>query len=334
MTNMRKGQSSPHIGILHYHGALLSAVYGLTDQFTVANTIAQRHAQTAAPVLRVSHWQVGAPAKRGAAPMRCSYDSGAPSGAQVPSILIIPPSIQEDPLAGVDMEAIGAWLRAHHARGATLGSVCAGSFLLAEAGLLQGRPATTHWQYAERMAKAYPDTLIDADRLLIEDGDIITAGGMMAWTDLGLRIVHRHLGPTIMMETARFMLVDPPGREQRYYSSFAPRLDHGDAAILKVQHWLQKNGARQVAVSMLADKAALEPRTFLRRFHKATGLKPVEYCQHVRVGKAREMLEFTRQSAERIAYAVGYEDTAAFRKIFHRLTGLTPGEYRGRFGQV
>lgn len=331
---MRKGQSFPHIGILHYHGALLSAVYGLTDQFTVANTIAQRHAQTPVPALRVSHWQTGVSTKRGAPSIHCSYDSDAQAGEAAPSILIVPPSIQEDPLAGVDMQTVGAWLRVHHAQGATLGSVCAGSFLLAEAGLLHGRPATTHWQYAERMTQAYPDTLIDADRLLIEDGDIITAGGMMAWTDLGLRIVHRYLGPTIMMETARFMLVDPPGREQRYYSSFAPRLDHGDAAILKVQHWLQKNGARQVSVSTLADKAALGQRTFLRRFHKATGLKPVEYCQHLRIGKAREMLEFTRQSAERIAYAVGYEDTAAFRKIFHRLTGLTPGEYRGRFGQV
>ena len=168
-------------------------------------------------------------------------------------------------------------------------------------------------------------------RLLIDDGDIISAGGMMAWTDLGLKLVDRFLGPTVMCDTARFFLVDPPGREQRYYSVFSPDLTHGDPAVLKVQHWLQATGAQDMSLAALAARAGLEERTLLRRFRKATGLTPIDYCQRVRVGKAREMLQFGHLAIDAIAWEVGYGDPGAFRKVFHRITGLTPGEYRRRF---
>jgi transcriptional regulator GlxA family with amidase domain len=324
---MLRPQTPPtEIGILLYPGVLLSAVHGLTEQFLVGNKLAARHPEFNRPLIRVSHWQMQ---PQGAIERVFDTETGPDAGTL--KIVLIPPSMQEDPLSGVDVSAVSGWLTARHEDGATIGSVCAGAFLAAEAGLLNGRAATTHWSYAEKMAARYPSVTVEGDKLLIDDGDIITAGGMMAWTDLGLRLVHRLFGPTIMMELARFMLVDPPGREQRYYSSFAPKLDHGDAPILKVQHWLQKNGARDVSVKTMAGQAAMEPRTFLRRFHAATGLKPTEYCQHVRIGRAREMLEFTKQSIEQVAYAAGYEDTSAFRKVFQKLTGLTPGDYRGRF---
>jgi len=202
---------------------------------------------------------------------------------------------------------------------------------LAATGLLAGRPATTHWFFAEAFRERFPDVRMEADRMVVDDGDIITAGGLMAWTDLGLRIVERLLGPSVMMETARFLLIDPSGREQKNYASFAPRLTHGDEAILKVQHWLQGRGAGPVAVAEMAGEAGMEERTFQRRFKAATGMTPVEYVQHIRVGKARELLEFTRRTVDQIAWSVGYEDAAAFRKLFHRITGLSPQDYRQRF---
>ncbi len=161
---------------------------------------------------------------------------------------------------------------------------------------------------------------------------MITAGGLMAWIDLGLKLVDRLLGSSIMLETARFLLVDPPGREQRYYSNFSPRLRHGDEAVLKVQHWLQAQGAREASIPAMAARAGLEERTFLRRFRKATGLKPTEYCQHLRVGKAREMLEITNRTIDQVAWDVGYEDAGAFRKVFQKVMGLSPRDYRRRFG--
>jgi transcriptional regulator GlxA family with amidase domain len=134
-----------------------------------------------------------------------------------------------------------------------------------------------------------------------------------------------------MLETSQVLLLDPPGREQRIYSTFAPRLNHGDAAILKVQHWMQAAGGKEAALPVLAACAGLEERTFLRRFQKATGLTSTDYAQRLRVNRARELLQFGQQPVDAIAWEVGYRDPAAFRKVFHRVVGLTPGEYRQRF---
>ena len=144
-------------------------------------------------------------------------------------------------------------------------------------------------------------------------------------------LIDRFLGPTVMLEIARQFVIDPPGREQRYYSTFSPRLLHGDAAILKVQHWLQATEAREVGIDALAAQAGLEERTFLRRFRKATGLTTTDYCQRLRVAKAQELLQFGARSVDLVANDVGYNDPGAFRKVFARIVGLTPGEYRKRF---
>ena len=314
------------IAVLLYPGAQLGAAHGLTDLFSVANLMVRRRLGDAAPRLRVSHWR-GRKDGKGAERV---FDSD-PGASGEPDFVILPPAVIA-PITSDEAAPLAVWLKERHARGATLASVCAGAFLLGETGLLEGRPATTHWFYANDFAERFPEARMDVDKLVIDDGDLITAGGLMAWTDLGLKLVDRLLGPTAMLETARFLLIDPPGREQRYYSVFSRRLRHGDEAVLKVQHWLQATCARDATLDAMAHKAGLEPRTFLRRFHKATGLKPTEYCQHLRVGKAREMLETTTRPVEQVAWDVGYEDPGAFRKVFVKVTGLGPREYRQRFG--
>lgn len=134
-----------------------------------------------------------------------------------------------------------------------------------------------------------------------------------------------------MLATARYFLIDPAGREQLFYSVFSPRLRHGDEAVLKVQHWLHKEGAREVNLAAMAACAGLAERTFLRRFRKATAFNPTEYCQRLRVGKAREILELTSRTIDQVAWDVGYEDAGSFRKVFQKVMGLKPGDYRRRF---
>lgn len=313
------------IGLVLYPGAQQSAVLGLTDLFGVANSIAVSCREQPKLPLRVSHWRQDAPDSQ---PVRV-FDNGE-SPASVLSALILPPSLAEQ-TSGPPDTSLTAWLCEQHASGVVLGSVCAGAFLLAATGLMAGRPMTTHWVYAERLQERFPQVRVDAERLIIDDGDVITAGGLMSWTDLGLRLVDRVLGPTVMIETARMLVVDPPGREQRYYSVFAPRLTHGDAAVLRVQHWLQATQAKEIALATLAAQAKLEERTFLRRFQKATGMTTTDYCQRLRVGRARELLQFGTTSIDRVAWEVGYGDSGAFRKVFTRIVGLSPGEYRRRF---
>ena len=247
------------------------------------------------------------------------------------STLILPPSLDTEP-KGDGIARHIEWLAAQHAAGTVICSVCAGAFLLAESGLLAGRTATTHWIHSETLAQRFPDIRIDADKLIIDEGDIITAGGVMAWVDLGLNLIERFLTPTVMLSTARFFLVDAGGRQQRFYSSFAPRMGHGDKRVLKVQHWLHKHCAESIPVRGMAARANLGERTFLRRFHKSTGMTPTEYVQQLRVLKARESLEFSMLSVNEIAWIVGYKDSGSFRRVFHAVVGLSPVDYRRRFG--
>ncbi|MET1067489.1 MAG: GlxA family transcriptional regulator [Pseudomonas prosekii] len=313
------------LGVLIYPGAQMAAVHGLTDLFGVANRIAAEHQTAQLPLLRVSHWQVD----NAQAPARC-FDSHAGADRALVAVLI-PPSIggftEGQPPAGLIR-----WLRQQHAQGATLGGVCVGSILLAESGLLDGRSATTHWTSAKSFAERYPAIKLLADTPIVDDGDLITTAGLMAWSELGLRMVDRLLGPSIAASTARFLVIEHSDSASQCGSNFAPILSHGDASILKVQHWLQSTGATDVSLTAMAERAGLEERTLLRRFRAATGLKPTEYCQHLRVGKAREMLEFTNGTIDHIAWTVGYADASAFRATFKKITGLAPSDYRTRFG--
>ena len=316
------------IGLLIYPDAQLAAVHGLTDVFRIAGETKAAQQGLQPNAIRVSHWR----GIDGTEAVECVYDSH-PGEAHKLSHLIAPPSlIMPDKMQS--MSAFSSWLLDHHAAGTTICSVCAGAFVLAEAGLLEGREATTHWAFAEALADRFPNIRVDADRMVIDEGDIITAGGILAWTDLGLTMVERLLGSSAMLDTARFLLIDPPGRTQLPYRHFVPRLDHGDSAILKVQHWLHATSARELTVPALAQRAELEERTFLRRFTKATGLRPTEYAQQIRIAKAREALELGSRSVEQIAWQVGYSDPSAFRKLFQRMTGVTPNDYRHRFGRA
>ncbi|WP_201501427.1 GlxA family transcriptional regulator [Psychrobacter cibarius] len=313
------------IGLVVYEKAQMAAILGLTDLLTVASKIAAKRQDTTDLPLQVSHWEISGVKQQ---PKR-TFLSDLDSVGRLTAV-IIPPTL-EAPIAKQAAEPWLEWLKEQHSTGMILSSVCAGAFLLGETGLLSKRKATTHWGYAEDFKQRFPDVELDVDRIIIEDGDIVTAGGAMAWTDLGLRMIDRFLGSQVMNETARALLIDPSRREQCYYSAFSPILTHGDAAILKVQHWLQKTEAQDIDLSTLANCAQLEERTFLRRFHKATGMTSTEYCQRLRIGEAKDFLQFSSSPVEQIAWKVGYSDASAFRKIFKRIVGLTPSEYRRRF---
>lgn len=313
------------IGLIFYEKAQMAAILGLTDLFTIASKIAAKRQDTTDLFLQVSHWEI----KGAKEQPTCTFLSDPNSLGKLAAI-IIPPTL-EAPIAKQAAAPWLEWLQEQHSTGVILSSVCAGAFLLGETGLLSKRKATTHWGYVAQFENRFPDVELDVDRIIIEDGDIVTAGGAMAWTDLGLRMVDRFLGSQVMNETARALLIDPSRREQCYYSAFSPNLTHGDPAILKVQHWLQKTEAKDIDLSTLANCAQLEERTFLRRFHKATGMTSTEYCQRLRIGEAKDFLQFSSSPVEQIAWKVGYSDVSAFRKIFKRIVGLTPSEYRRRF---
>lgn len=319
-------QLAPDVAILIYPGCQMAAVLGLTDILLKADEMArEKGPDSAAPFLTVSHWRKP---NEVSAPIRVFQSHEEQS--ERPSVVVLPPALG-GPVDPALAQSYTPWLRELHSQGTILASVCGGALLLAETGLLNGRRATTHWIYQELMQSRFPKVRLDTDRLMIDDGDIFTAGGVMAWTDLGLHLIAKYLGPTLMMDIARLFLIDPPGREQRYYSAFSPHLNHGDQAILKLQHWLQATQAKEIDLPSLCEVSGLEERTFLRRFRKATGLTTTEYAQRLRVALAQEQLQFSKAAAEQIGWDVGYQDASAFRRVFRRIVGLTPAEYRRRF---
>jgi transcriptional regulator GlxA family with amidase domain len=315
-------------GLVCDAGSSDAGIHGLTDLFKYAGQIAAKRQRAGEPpAVRVTHWCFD----DGELEPRCTYDTRAGT-RRSPAVLVLPgnvaaPDTDESP-------SVIAWLRQKHSEGTALAAVCGGVFILAQTGLLDGRQATTHWSFAESFAERFPNVLTETDRMVIDYGDVVTAGGVLAWADLGLRLTERLLGPIVMLETARYMNVDPPKREQRLYCDFVPRTKHGDGAILAAQQWLSSNRQRDVALSDAARHVALEPRTFLRRFVKATGMKPLEYQQRLRMSRARELLEFSRSSIDVVAARVGYADVAAFRRVFRKVIGLNPSEYRRRFATV
>lgn len=290
----------------------MSAVLGLRDLFQIANEHSRRYS---GPQLVVTDVKKG----KGLASSVESFDA-----------VILPPNLSG--ARGVNEAVIHEWLKSQHAGGAMLGSVCVGAFWLGHSGLLNGRPVTTHWAVAEEFQETFPSAHLDVEQILVDDNDIVTAGGLMAWLDLGLYIVDRWLGPQVVTDTARHLLIDPNGREQRCYRTFRPRLNHGDMQILSIQHWLESRVDADITVSGLALEASLSLRTFLRRFSAATGLTPISYIQQLRIEKARALLEHSRIPISEIAFQVGYQDASAFSRLFRSTTGLTAGEYRNRFG--
>lgn len=320
---MRKNEEKLiEIGLLIYPGCQLAAIYGLTDLFRIAcEWYPDMLTTTNRPSLRVSHWTL----EEGG--VHCTWDSHSDK-PHVLDYIISPPSIIM-PEKMERMAPASEWISTHHAKGAIVCSVCAGAFVLAETGLIDGRRATTHWAFADRLAEQFPNISVASEHMIIDDGDVITAGGILAWADLGLLIVEKLLGQAVMLETARFLIVDPPRRSQSRYKTFIPRFDHGDADVVHLQHQFHAAPELQKSIAALADSVNLSERTLQRRFFRATGLKVTEYLQNVRIMKARQLLETTNNSVESIAWTVGYADPAAFRKIFARLTGATPNTYRG-----
>lgn len=308
------------IGIVIYPAAHLPSVWGLTDLLKYASTFVTARQFSA---LRISHWaaQDGHIVK--------TFDTQSESENSI-DIVVIPPSF-EPPISKHDAQVYSIWLNQLHKNGATLCAICSGIFTLLETGLLDGRTVTAHWLHRDAITLNYPDVNLDNNKLIIDDHDIITLAGLMSWMDLALKIVEKAYDSATMRGFAKYLLIDPPSREQSFYHAFSPRFDHGDATIVKVQHWLQNNYATKIRLEALAEQIAMEKRTLLRRFKKATGMTVIAYCQHLRIQRAQELLETTSLSFEAICWQVGYQDSSSFNKIFTKVIGLTSTEYRKRF---
>jgi len=243
------------------------------------------------------------------------------------------------PASGLDLagqfrrhKALFPWLRRQHQRGAYVAGICSGAAYLAEAGLLDGRRATTHWAVAADFARRYPSVRWQPELFITEDRRVLCSGGVYAAIDLSLYLVEKFCGHEIALRCAKSLLVDMPRTQQSGYSLLPLGRPHTDEAIRKAESYIERHFAEHLTLARLADHVHMSTRTFMRRFKAATGQLPGAYLQAVRMRIAGELLEQGTEGIETIGATVGYGDTAFFRKLFKRTTGMTPGDYRTRFG--
>lgn len=224
-----------------------------------------------------------------------------------------------------------AAVRAAYARGARLLSICSGVFVLAAAGLLDGRRATTHWRYVERLAERYPRVRVEPDVLFVDEGRILTSAGSAAGIDLCLHVVRRDYGAEAAATVAR-RLIMPPQREggQSQYIPSAVRSD-GRGGLAPVLAWAERRLHDPLTVAALARRAAMSPRTFARRFRDETGTTPHHWLTHQRLMAAQRRLETTSESIEVVAERVGLRTADTLRLHFRRALKTTPTAYRRRF---
>jgi transcriptional regulator GlxA family with amidase domain len=251
--------------------------------------------------------------------------------------VVIVPSMaldEEAPWVPGRYPALVAWIRAMHEGGATVCAACSGGMLTAETGLLDGQEATTHWVTEAYFRERHPEVVLRLDEALVvsgEGGRLVTSGAATAWHDLAMYLVARHVGPATAQALARFHLIQWHRAGQGAFQVFDPRTDHGDAVVLAAQRWIADNYAVASPVAEMVRRSGLSERTFKRRFRAATGETTIAYVQRIRVERAKRALETGGTPIEEISWAVGYEDAASFRRLFKRVTGLTPGDYRRRF---
>ena len=243
------------------------------------------------------------------------------------------------PASGLDLDAqlkrhaaILPWLREWHRKGAHIAGICSGAAYLAAAGLLDGRDATTHWAVAEACAARYPQARWRPDMVITEDDRVLCSGGVYAAIDLSLYLVEKFCGHEIAVQCAKSLLVDMPRTQQSGYAILPVSKPHSDEPIRAAEEHMRSDFARELPIDLLARRVNMSPRTFIRRFKAATGLLPGHYLQLLRVNVAKAMLEEGASPVQTISSAVGYDDVAFFRKVFKRLTGTTPVEYRRKFG--
>src|SRR6476620_3385796 len=237
----------------------------------------------------------------------------------------------EDLDASVSPVALDA-LRVAHAGGARVVSICTGAFALAAAGLLDGRPATTHWQRTDELQRRYPEIDVLPNRLFVDDGDILTSAGVTTGIDLCLHLIRSDHGAAAANTTARY-LVAPPQRHggQAQYVERLVRSEENGNELDSLREWMRENLALPLDLDMLAQRAHMSRRTLTRRFREETGVAPMAWLTDARLDCARELLETTAEPVEKIGRLTGLGAPASVRAAFHRRVGTSPQEYRSLF---
>lgn len=325
------------IVILIFDGVMASSVVGPADIFNIANTIAKRFDRANigdlfdVKFVSIDDGDITTLNQITLKPtMKCNELDKA-------DLLLIGGHLYTDEkslLAHLKrMEKFTPYLQKAHENGATLCSFCTGSFVLAQTGLLDNLQATVSWWLAQEFNQYFPSIELVMDKLVVKNTNIWTAGATTAYTSLCVELIEKYTNHQLASQLSRVLLLDNNRLSQLPYMSAQGALGHNDKAIAKCQYWLQEHLSHSITIKTMSEQCALSERTLIRRFKAATGVTPLSYLQQLRVDAAKQLLENTNLALEHIVAQVGYDDVSAFRRLFTKLTQLTPRAYRSSFSQ-
>ncbi len=226
------------------------------------------------------------------------------------------------------------WLQHQYHQGASIASVCTGSFYLAETGLLNEKTATTHWGYVDLFKQRYPRVNLKPERLITDEGDLFCAGALGAKFDLPVYLVEKYCGHEVAIQCSKSMIHDMGRGSQTPYTVFRFQKNHTDERVKVIQQWIEEHFAEEIDFDIVSKKFGMSRRTFERRFKNATGDTPLVYLQRTRVEAAKERLEAKDETFDEISCRSGYENSSHFREIFKKHTGLLPTEYQKKFRRL
>lgn len=321
------------VQVIGFDQALASAVTGVIDLFAMAGVTWQRlHDKHPEPLFDVKLLSYD-----GASFQCINHITLTPQAscltAQQADLLLVP-TIGGD-IQGVleNNTTLVKWLAQQHNKGVDIASNCTGTFMLAEAGILDNRNVTTHWGFEAPFRSRFPNVNLQTEHLIVQDNTIFSAGGGMAWFDLALLLIERYGGHDIAIKTAKAWVIDMMRSEQQAYASIQGKKYHNDKLILTVQSWLDGHFSEAINIATLAASFNLSSRTLVRRFKKATGMIPSQYLQMLRVEAAKKLLERQQFGISQVIQQVGYEDLSSFTRLFKKYTSLSPAQYRLKFAR-
>ncbi|HEX7129142.1 MAG TPA: GlxA family transcriptional regulator [Rhodanobacteraceae bacterium] len=322
---MRANPSTRTIGLLAYDDMQALDLAGPLDVFGGANSLAHGTPPYALHVIGLHARAVRAENGLSIVPA-CALEDAPPLDT-----LLIPGGAGARHAIGRDARLL-AWLRERAKSTRRIVSVCTGAYVLAATGLLDGRRITTHWHYAEDLARCHPAVRVEADRLFLRDGPFATSGGLTAGMDLALALVEEDLGAPAALAIARYlvMYVKRPGNQAQFSAPLAAQAQ-GNGRMGALVDWLLANLGAELTIERMAERAAMSARHFRRVFAETYRMTPARFVEKLRLEQACMRLTQSRASVERIASGVGFNSADAFRRAFRARYGATPNEYRERF---
>ncbi len=321
------------ISVLAYEGCMGMEVFGLCDTLLVANRVAQAlEGFDGAPLFEVAVVSLSGAEVKAAGGLRIGTRR-APR--KLPDLLVVPGMELSDrasclkPLSRLAPEV--AFIARAFAKGTPVAAVCVGAFILGEAGLLDGRRATTSWLFAADLAQRFPDAMVDASALLVEDGGVATTGSFSATFDLAMHLVRKAASPKVARAVARMALLDDKRASQAPYVDSRMLARPSGTFAANVAAWMEQRLAEPYDLGAMSAAFHVSARTLLRRFKEETGASPLAHLQRARIGRAKVLLESTSHSVAQVTEKIGYGDVATFGTLFKRIVGQSPAEYRRRF---